>query len=75
MLRYRLGDYFSQIRFLEDSRDYPGCMRLLFQRSPTSGRYWKDLMVHLLERIKKAGGDVVISLAFQGQEFPQPAKV
>ena len=75
VLRYRLGDYFAQIRFLDDSKDYSGCLRLLFERLPTAGRYWKDLMVHLLERIKKAGGDVVINLAFQGDEFPLEAKV
>lgn len=75
VIRHRLGDYFSQICLLEDSKDYSGCLRLLFQRSPGAGRYWKDLMVHLLERIKTAGGDVIMNLAFQGDEFPQEAKV
>ncbi len=75
VLHHRLGDYFAQIRFLEDSRDYSGCLRLLFQRSPAAGHYWKDLMVHVLGRIKEAGGDVLINLAFQGDESPTETKV
>jgi hypothetical protein len=75
VMRHRLGDYFAKIRLLGDSRDYSGCLRLLLQRSPAAGRYWKDLMAHLLERIRRAAGDVVINLAFQGDEFPIEARV
>jgi cell division FtsZ-interacting protein ZapD len=75
VMHYRLGDYFAQIRLLEDSRDYSGCLRLLFQRLPTADRYWKDLMVHLLDRIRQAAGDIVINLAYQGEVFPHEAQV
>jgi hypothetical protein len=73
VLRYRLGDYFAQITLLSESKDYADCLRLLFERLPAAGAYWKDLMVHLLGRVQKAGGEVSINLAYKGDEFPSKA--
>ena len=52
VIPHKLGDYFSRIELLANSSDYPNCVRLLFQRLPTAGRYWKDLMAHLLGHIQ-----------------------
>lgn len=70
VLHHRLGDYFARIAMLSDSSEYPACMRLLFERLPSAGPYWKDLMVHLLSRVKGADGNVTINLAYQGNDYP-----
>src|SRR5438067_9440572 len=45
-VRHRLGDYFAAIRVLPDAQADPAAFRLVFQRRPDAGRFWKDLMVN-----------------------------
>src|SRR4051794_41115013 len=53
-VRHRLGDYFAAIRLLPDARSDPASFRLVFQRRPEAGRFWKDLMVNILQTLDAA---------------------
>jgi len=55
---HRLGDYFDAICISPDSGN--DSFRLTFQRRPSAGRYWKDLMVGIVHKIDAA---------------PQPAQI
>lgn len=50
--RYRLGDYFAAIRVLPDARIGPSSMRLGFERRADADRFWKDLMVNILQEVE-----------------------
>lgn len=52
-VEHRLGDYFADIRVLPDAHAKAEAFRLVFQRNPEAGRFWKDLMANLLEEIEK----------------------
>jgi hypothetical protein len=51
-VRHRLGDYFAAIRTVPDSRTDSPWFQLVFQRRPEAGRFWKDLMVNVLQEIE-----------------------
>jgi hypothetical protein len=51
-VRHRLGDYFAAIRLLPDSQPNTASFRLVFQKRPEAGRFWKDLMVNILQEIE-----------------------
>jgi hypothetical protein len=51
-VRHRLGDYFAAIRMLPDSQANPAAFRLVFQRRPEAGRFWKDLMVNIFQEME-----------------------
>jgi hypothetical protein len=53
-VRHRLGDYFAEIRIIPDSQGDASSFRLLFHRRPNAGRFWKDLMVNVLQEIERA---------------------
>ena len=59
---HRLGDYFENIRTQADSPLDEASFQLTFQRLPTAGRYWKDLMVNILREIKSAPPTVSIEV-------------
>jgi hypothetical protein len=65
---HRLGDYFAAIRLLPAGD--PTSFRLVFQRLPSAGRYWKDLMVKILEETKEAPEQAEITLDYKGDEDP-----
>jgi hypothetical protein len=52
-MQHRLGDYFADIRMLPDSQAPPASFRLVFQNRPEAGRFWKDLMVNILQEVEK----------------------
>lgn len=52
--RHRLGDYFAAIRVLRGGGSDHSCLRLGFERRADAGRFWKDLMVNLLQEIEAA---------------------
>ncbi len=49
---YRLADYFAAIRILPDVQADPAAFRLVFDRKREAGRFWKDLMVNILQEIE-----------------------
>ena len=65
-VRHRLGDYFSAIRVLPDSEANPTAFQLVFQRRPEAGRFWKDLMVNILQEIEATPQKASICLESKG---------
>jgi hypothetical protein len=69
-VRHRLGDYFAAIRVLPDSQANPASFRLVFQRRPEAGRFWKDLMVNILQEIEATPQNAAIDLDSKGEIEP-----
>jgi hypothetical protein len=67
---HRLGDYFEAIRILPDSQANPASFRLVFQRRPEAGRFWKDLMVNILQEIETSALPALIELDSKGEMEP-----
>jgi hypothetical protein len=53
VVRHRLGGYFAAIRVADSQLD-SASFQLVFQRRPEAGRFWKDLMVNILQEIETA---------------------
>ena len=60
--RYRLGDYFSIIGVLADSPANLNSFRLVFYRRPDAGRFWKDLLVNIIQEIETAPQKPLVAL-------------
>ena len=69
-VRHRLGDYFAAIRLLPDSPTNPASFRLVFHRRPEAGRFWKDLMVNILQEIETTPQKASIALDSKGEMEP-----
>jgi hypothetical protein len=69
-VRHRLGDYFAAIRMLPDSQAAPATFRLVFQRRPDAGRFWKDLMVKILLELEATPQGPSIELDSKGEREP-----
>jgi hypothetical protein len=67
---YRLGDYFADIRTLSDTQANPAAFRLVFHRRPEGGRFWKDLMVNILQEMEAASQKPSVALDSKGETDP-----
>jgi hypothetical protein len=65
-VRHRLGDYFAAIRMLPASQANPASFRLVFHRRPEAGRFWKDLMVNILQEIETTPQKLSIEVESKG---------
>jgi hypothetical protein len=65
---HRVGDYFSSVRVLPGNGP-PASFRLLFHRRPDAGRFWKDLMVRLLQRARGTA-ETAPTLEYRGDQEP-----
>jgi hypothetical protein len=65
---HRLGDYFADIRMLPARR--PDAFRLLFHRLARADRFWKDLMVNILQEIEPTPEKASITLEYKGDQDP-----
>ena len=63
-------DYFAAIRMLPDSQANPTSFRLVFQKWPEAGRFWKDLMVNIVQQIELAAQKTSIDLESKGEVEP-----
>jgi hypothetical protein len=61
-VQHRLGDYFAGIWTLRDTEGDSASIRLVFQRRPEAGRFWKDLIVNILQEIETAHQKASIEL-------------
>jgi hypothetical protein len=68
--RHRLGDYFADVLLLPAPTPSPSSFRLVFHRRPEAGRYWKDLMVNVLQEIEAAPQPASITLDGKGDQAP-----
>ena len=69
-VRHRLGDYFAAIRMLPDSQANPASFRLVFHRRPGAGRFWKDLMVNILQEVDATPQKASVVLDSKGETEP-----
>jgi hypothetical protein len=60
---HRLGNYFVSIRVLPPAQPAP-VFHLLFQRRPDAGRFWKDLMARVLQRLRHSGPSTMVTLEY-----------
>ena len=67
---HRLADYFADIRILPDSQVHLASFRLVFHRKLESGRFWKDLMVNILQEIETADQKATIDAESKGELEP-----
>jgi hypothetical protein len=66
--RHRLGDYFEDVRLLPGLPEDLSAFRILFHRRPTAGRFWKDLMVKLLQAARGASPNATTTLDYRGDQ-------
>jgi hypothetical protein len=66
---HRLGDYFAAVRVLPSLGNEPS-FSLVFQRREDAGRYWKDLMVSILQEISASPQRPAIELESKGEIEP-----
>jgi hypothetical protein len=71
--RHRLGDYFAAIRLLPAPGQLPSAFRLVFHRLPDAARFWKDLMVNILQATQNSPETAAITLDYKGDEEPHEA--
>ncbi len=62
---YRLGDYFENIHVETPPNGAAHTLRIVFARLPNAGRYWRDLMVRVLQSAREACGGVRIGMAYR----------
>jgi len=67
---HRLGDYFAAIRVVPDNSANTASLRLIFQRRPDAGRFWKDLMVNILQEIEGSAPTATIELDAKAESEP-----
>lgn len=65
---HRLGDYFRAIRVEPVAGEAANTLRVVFERHPHAGRYWRDLMVRILHSIEGIGQDVKVVFAYRTEE-------
>jgi hypothetical protein len=68
---HRLGDYFDSVQVFPSAEERPTSFRLLFRRSPTAQRYWKDLMVRILHKVREEAPQTTTTLEYRGDELPE----
>ena len=68
---HRLGDYFESVQVFPFAEGTPMSFRLLFCRRPTAHRFWKDLMVRILQRVRDEAAQTTTTLEYQGDATPE----
>src|SRR5262249_46568589 len=63
---HRLGDYFADIRILPAPD--AAAFRLVFHRVEGAGRFWKDLMVNILQEVEASAQTASVTLDYKGDE-------
>ncbi len=69
-VEHRLGDYFADIRTLPDSHANPAAFRVVFQKRADAGRFWKDLMVNLVQEVENTVQKPAIEVESKGETAP-----
>src|SRR5437016_1015159 len=66
--RHLVGDYFASVDVLPG--ESASSFRLVFQRKPAAGRYWKDVMMKVLRMVQDGPSKAGIALDYRGDERP-----
>jgi hypothetical protein len=67
---HRLRDYFQAIHVGPCAPEGPHALRVVFQRLPNAGRYWRDLMVRLLRCVSRVSDGITITMAYRLEDAP-----
>jgi hypothetical protein len=67
---HRLGDYFDSVQVLPSPERAPASFRLLFRRRPAAPRFWKDLMVRILQKLRDEAAQTTTTLEYRGDQEP-----
>ena len=67
---HRVGDYFESVEVVPSAGAELTSFRLLFRRRPTAGRFWKDLVVRVLQKIRLEA-EATTALEYRGDEEPK----
>jgi len=68
--QHRLGDYFEKVQVFPASKPGAASFRLLFHRRTDAGRYWKDLMARVLQKMRAEAAPTTTTLEYRGDEIP-----
>jgi len=68
---HRLGDYFESVQVFPSSECASRSFRLLFRRRPTAQRFWKDLMVRILQKVRAQAAQTTTTLEYRGDAEPE----
>jgi hypothetical protein len=68
---HRLGDYFERVQLFPATERTPTSFRLLFRRRPDAPRFWKDLMVRILHKVRDQVAQTTTTLEYRGDEEPE----
>jgi hypothetical protein len=68
---HRVGDYFESVHVFPSAPPSPTSFRLLFHRRPTAPRFWKDLMVRILQKVREKAAQTTTTLEYRGDEEPE----
>lgn len=68
---HRLGDYFESVQVFPPSERTSTSFRLLFRRRPVAQRFWKDLMVRVLQKVREEAAEITTTLEYRGDEEPK----
>jgi hypothetical protein len=71
--KHPVGDYFAKVDVLPASS--PSSFRLAFNRKPTAGRYWKDVMTKVLRTVQQGPARMGIALDYRDDERPSATPV
>jgi hypothetical protein len=69
--QHRFGDYFEEVRCVPGPARDPSALRLVFHRLPDAGRYWKDLIVRIIQAVQNAASNVSVTLDYRGDDEQQ----
>ena len=72
---HRLRNYFQEIRVEARSPDEPCALRVVFERLPQGGRYWRDLMVGLLQSVRTVSAGITIGMAYRLEDSLGPGSL
>jgi hypothetical protein len=69
---HRFADYFVRIELLLSEED-PASFRIVFQKRPDAARFWKDLMVNVIQEIARSDEAPRITIDYKSDEMPTHA--
>jgi hypothetical protein len=73
LAQHRIGDYFADIRLLPALGNVLTAFRVVFHRLATAGRFWKDLMVNIIQEAQNSPESPTITLEYKGDQEPLEA--
>jgi hypothetical protein len=58
---HRVGDYFREIQIGSEPNNGTAILKLTFHRRPDAGKFWKDVMMRILDSARRAGAEIELA--------------